>query len=353
MHIGIEKAFAPDYTNIVKSARNISVQRTPLYEHIISPNKMAEILNDDFCGLQNGNRADRLEYFRRVCNFWKKMGYDTVSYECCIGSAYPGGGALSNHKPGVIQNRDDFEKYPWDAVPDLFFARAAENFSLLREAMPAGMKAIGGVGNGTFECAQTLTGYMTLCYIREDDPELYADLFRKVGDVAAKIWERFLREYSDLFCVMRFGDDLGFKSATLISPDDIRQHVIPQYKRVIDLVHAAGKPFLLHSCGCIFDVMDDIIAAGIDAKHSNEDQIAYFPEWVKRYGDRIGNFGGIDTDAVCRLDKRELREYITDVMNRCKGHGGFAFGSGNSIPDYVPADNYLNMIEIVRELRGE
>ena len=36
--------------------------------------------------------------------------------------------------------------------------------------------------------------------------------------------------------------------------------------------------------------MEDLITdVGIDAKHSNEDQIAPFPEWVRRYGDRIGN----------------------------------------------------------------
>lgn len=353
MNIILKKEFTPDYTNIVKAANNIEVSRIPLYEHIISPGKMEEITGDRFGGLWAGDRADKVEYFRRYCNFWKTMGYDTVSYECCITAAFPGGGALGGHKPGVIQNHDDFEKYPWDEIPDMFFSWAGEHFRMLREAMPEGMKAIGGVGNGTFECVQDLTGYMDLCFMREDDPELYADLFKKVGDTAVKIWERFLREFSDLFCVMRFGDDLGFKSTTLLPPDDIREHVIPQYKRVIDMVHKAGKPFLLHSCGCIFNVMDDLIAAGINAKHSNEDQIAYFPVWVEKYGDKIGNFGGIDTDAVCRLDKAELREYITDVISQSRGHGGFAFASGNSIPDYVPAEGYVNMVEIVRELRGE
>ena len=37
---------------------------------------------------------------------------------------------------------------------------------------------------------------------------------------------------------------------------------------------------------------------------------------------------------------------------RCQGHGGFAIGTGNSIPDYVPAESYLNMVEIIREYRG-
>jgi uroporphyrinogen decarboxylase len=46
-------------------------------------------------------------------------------------------------------------------------------------------------------------------------------------------------------------------------PDIIRQHIFPQYKRVIDLVHGSGKKFLLHSCGNIFPLMDDIINLGI------------------------------------------------------------------------------------------
>ena len=153
--------------------------------------------------------------------------------------------------------------------------------------------------------------------------------------------------------MLRFGDDLGFKSNTLISAEDIRTLVIPQYKPIIDRVHRHGLPFLLHSCGSIFSVMEDLIAAGIDAKHSNEDQIAPFPIWVERSGDRIGNFGGIDTDAVCRLSRPDMKEYLTEVVAKSKGHGGFAFGSGNSIPTYVPVDKYLTMNEIVRELRGE
>ncbi|MEG0050402.1 MAG: uroporphyrinogen decarboxylase family protein, partial [Clostridia bacterium] len=234
-----------------------------------------------------------------------------------------------------------------------YFDMYHRSFEALRRNMPQGMKAIGGVGYGIFECVQDLVGYEDLCYLRMDDPELYAELFQKIGDSNLRIWTRFLKEYGDIYCVCRFGDDLGFKSTTLLPPDEIRSLIIPQYKRIIAAVHAAGKPFLLHSCGCIFEVMEDLILAGIDAKHSNEDQIAPFPVWVERYGDRIGNFGGIDTDAVCRLSKPEMREYISRVVSQSVGHGGFAFGSGNSIPDYVPAEGFLSMNEIIRELRGE
>ena len=345
--------FTPDYRNLQKAAQNIEVQRFPLYEHIICPEIAEAVLGKSFSQLIHGDYADKKEYFRNYCEFFRQMGYDTISFEHCITDILPQGGALGNHKKGVIQSREDFERYPFEELPHLYQQAFYENFQALREVMPEGMKAVGGVGNGIFECVQDLGGYMDLCFLSAEDPELYADLFAKIGQTNLTIWQQFMERFSDIYCVLRFGDDLGFKNNTLLSAEDIRPHVIAQYKPIIDLVHRYQKPFLLHSCGCIFNVMDDLIAAGIDAKHSNEDQIAMFPVWVERYGDHIGNFGGIDTDAVCRLTKPELKEYISDVVAQCKGHGGFAFGSGNSIPDYVPVEQFLAMNEVVRELRGE
>ena len=344
------KNFQPDYRNIEDAARNRVPARLPLYEHLISSTKMEEILGKPFCHFYPSNKE---AFYSHYCQFFKEMGYDTVSFEGCITGVLPGGGALGGHKKGVIQTWEDYENYPWDQIEDLYFQCLQSDFEALRRVMPEGMKAIGGVGNGLFECVQDLVGYMDLCYMREDEPELFAQLFVRMGQVQLGIWKRFLADFGDIYCVCRFGDDLGFKSNTLLSADDIRKHIVPQYKKIIDAVHEAGKPFLLHSCGCIFNVMEDLIDAGIDAKHSNEDQIALFPRWVDLYGDRIGNFGGIDTDAVCRLPKDEMEVYIRDVIEKCQGRGGFAFGSGNSIPDYVPTDQYVFMVNCVRRLRGE
>lgn len=347
------REFIPDYANIVNAARNIQPARMPLYEHSISIKMMEEVLNMKFSGYLNGSLNDKRDFFKYHNEFFKRMGYDTVTFERGIGPVMPGSGALGNHQPGVIKCREDFDKYPWDEIPHLFFKAYSQEFELLGEQMPIGMKAIGGPGYGLFECVQDVVGYTELCYISADDPELYNDLFKAVGNVMYKIWAEFLKRYGDTFCVCRFGDDLGFKSNTLIPVEDIKRNIIPQYKKIIELVHSYKKPFLLHSCGKIFDIMEDLInIAKIDAKHSNEDQIAPFSEWVNMYGDRIGNFGGVDTDHLCRKSEKEIKSIVTEVVGYSIGHGGFALGSGNSIPDYVPAAGYLAMIETARELRG-
>ena len=52
------KAFEPDYQNIVKAARNVEVSRIPLYEHIVSPGKIGEIIGKDLNALFQGDDRD-------------------------------------------------------------------------------------------------------------------------------------------------------------------------------------------------------------------------------------------------------------------------------------------------------
>lgn len=347
--------FKPDYRNVVDAAFNRKPKRFPLYEHNVAFTKVGEIIGKDMMALYNGDDADLEEFFKIYSEFFRSHGYDVVTFEGCITEILPGGGALGDSRVDpVIEDREDFEKYPWDELEELYFNKFSRYYRALRNQMPEGMKAIGGVGNGIFEIVQDLTSFEGLCYIKVDDEDLYAELFKKVGEIHNKIWTRFMKEFGDIYCVLRFGDDLGYKSNSLLASDDIKEHIFPWYKKTVDLVHSYEKPFLLHSCGNIFHLMDELInEVGIDAKHSNEDQIAPFPVWAEKYGDKIGNFGGFDVDVICSETKDNLRAYIFDVIKKCEGHGGIALGTGNSIPDYVPAEAYLNMIDLVREYRGE
>lgn len=344
--------FQPDYRHMLAVLANQRPARLPVYEHIVNIGSIEKVLNHSFADLHTGGAADQREFFRQYCRFWQEMTYDTVSFEVCITEILPGGGALYGGRPGPIQTRADFERYPWEALEDYFWAHARPQFDLLRQVLPAGMKALGGVGNGAFEISEDLVGYQYLAYMQADDPELFADVYNRIGDLMAALWRRLLQDYSDVFCICRMGDDLGFKTGTLVSPRTLRQHVLPQYKKVLDQVKAAGKPFLYHSCGKIFAIMDDVIGLGINAKHSNEDIIAPFDEWIERYGERIGLCGGIDVDLLCQKSSAEITADVIEKGTRFRAAAhGYALGSGNSIPEYVPTDGYLAMIEAAQKIR--
>ena len=216
------------------------------------------------------------------------------------------------------------------------------------------MKAVGGIGYGVFETVQDFVPYQELALLQVDEPEVWEQLWIKVGDLYSSLWQWVLENYADCFAVCRFGDDLGFRSSTLLPPQDIRRHILPHYKRVIDQVHAAGKPFLLHSCGKIYEVMDDLIALGIDAKHSNEDAIDTFDVWVHRYGDRIGNFGGVEMNLLTNGTESEVKDYVTSLLQKiAHGNGGIAIGTGNQVSSYSKPELFIAMTEAVRTWRGE
>ena len=344
--------FEPDYRMVVEVMANRKPSRLPIYEHIISDRIMEQVLDEKFAELGSGSGADLDEYFRHYCEFFRRMTYDTVSFEAGIAEALPGHGAIYGGMAGPIRNREDFERYPWDEVPELFWNMYGAQFEALSSALPPGMKAIGGVGYGVFEISEDLVGYEGLSYMQVDDPELFTELYGRIGELMAGIWSEFLKKHGDSFAVCRMGDDLGYKTGLLMDPVSVREHIFPQYRRIIGLVHDSGKPFLWHSCGRIFEIMDDVIAAGIDAKHSNEDVIAPFDEWIERYSGRIGLFGGIDMDLLCQLPPDELRGLVAERGARFRERAnGYALGSGNSIPDYVPVEGYLAMVEAAISIR--
>lgn len=346
--------FIPDYRHMLDVAANRRPARLPLYEHIICPEIMEKIQGIQFRELEGGSPSEQAEYFRQFCRFFREMTYDTVSYEVCIVDILPDHGAILGGRPGPIQSRADFEAYPWEELPGLFWKVAEPRFRALAAAMPPGMKGIGGVGNGVLEISEDLVGYEWLAFMQADDPELFADLYLKIGWLMETIWKEFLRRHADTYAICRFGDDLGFRSSTLVSPDTIREHIIPQYRKVIGAIKGAGKPFLWHSCGCIFNIMDDVIALGIDAKHSNEDAIAPYERWIETYGDRIGLLGGIDLDILCRTAPEEIHALVLERGRKFRQMAkGYALGTGNSIPDYVPVEGYLAMVRAAQQLRQE
>jgi len=100
--------------------------------------------------------------------------------------------------------------------------------------------------------------------------------------------------------------------------------------------------------------MDEMIELGINAKHSNEDQIAPYEEWINRYNDRIGLLGGIDVNTLCLNSPQEVFQQVFEKGSQFRNMAkGYALGSGNSIPEYVPVENYLAMVEAAQAIRAK
>ena len=172
--------FQPDYNNLLDVLHNRKPQRLPLYEHIIDIPFISKAVNKDI--VLQGNSAKNLEaFYSQLIGFWKDMTYDGFAYEAAICEILPGHGAIKGGRPGPIQNREDFEKYPFDDIPGIFWETYTPHLEAIRKVMPPGMKAYGGCGYGFSETSEDLVGYQYLCVMQYLDPELFTDIYKKIA----------------------------------------------------------------------------------------------------------------------------------------------------------------------------
>lgn len=238
----------------------------------------------------------------------------------------------------MIKTREDFKNYDWPDVSKEDFGV----FKLYEQYMPKGMKTL-MYSRGPHIALLYLLGYEGMCYLLEDDEELFMDIMNEACERLYELYARCAKEES-VFALM-IAEDFGFTNNTFLPPEFLRKTLLPWHKKVAKVCHENNKRYILHSCGYNDSIMEDIIDCGIDAKHSYEDKITPIWEYKKRWGDRIGLLGGFDMNKLGSFDTQHVKEHVKFMMDNCKAGGGWALGSGNSVADYVPVDNYITMIQ--------
>ena len=337
-------AYQPDFEQLRRVLRREKPCRPVLFELFMNPTVYGL--------LTQSQPADDspLAYQCHVIDAFAAGGYDYASVPgsdfCFPIKERDTKKTVSLNDGFVITDEASFEAYPWQD-PDACDYSQLDAFGA---HMPEGMKLMAIGPCGVLENAIALVGYENLCYMLHEEPELASRVFDKVGSSLLRYYE--ICAGFDSVGMLMSNDDWGFNTQTFLSPAHMRQYVFPWHKRIVEAGHAQGKPVLLHSCGNMCDVFEDIIGnMGFDGKHSYEDAILPVEDSYARWGGRIGILGGIDLDFVMRSSIEEIRRRCNAMLDITQERGGYALGSGNSIPEYIPYEKYRAMIDTALERR--
>jgi uroporphyrinogen decarboxylase len=332
-----------------------TISRPPLIEYNIDVIHQRAIItqlcNRSWVGSAPGDRASQCAYWDNFTEVWYRLGYDFVRLEIALPFPLHSvvgedltmvnqvRGWADEHK-GAIESWEDFEKYPWPAIAAMDFFP----LEYISTHLPEGLGLITNHGGGPFEIVTRLMSYEKFCYALYDDPPLVKAIVEKVGNLFVAYYQQ-LAELPNLIALFQ-GDDMGFRSGTLARPDTLRELFLPWHKSFADISRRRGIPYFLHSCGELSALYEDLINdVGISGKHSFEDAILPAPEFQKLYGDRIATLGGVDVDILAGSTSEQVRARTRELMTICGARGRFAVGSGNSIPSYIPLENYLTMVD--------
>jgi uroporphyrinogen decarboxylase len=336
---------APDFTNLLKVLRCQRPERPTLFEFFLNWDLERIIA---FGPDQAAWKEWPYELVRAIA--FRKAGYDYLT-QGIPGFGFPSGERVrqqsySINEGGVISDWESFRAYAWQN-PD------AADYGILDRVdaeLPDGMQLIVNGPGGVEENVIGLVGYETLCFMMADDEELVMEIFAAVGS-------RLVRYYANAVNHPRVGaiisnDDWGFKTQTLLSVAQMRQYLFPWHQQITDLVHAAGKPVILHSCGFYDEIIDTVIdELHYDGRHSYEDGIRPVEEAYDELQGRIAVLGGLDLDFICRSTPEEVYTRAKGMLARAAATGGFALGTGNSVPAYIPHANYFAMLAAAVEDR--
>ncbi len=193
-----------------------------------------------------------------------------------------------------------------------------------------------------------LVGYENLCYLIYDEPKLVQAVFDQVGS-------RMVQYYEGAASIPTVGflssnDDWGFNTQTFLCPEDMRKYVFPWHKKIVEAAHRNGKPCLLHSCGRFDEVINDVIEdMKFDCRHSYEDNICPVEEAYERLHGRIAVAGGIDMNLLASGTPEQVYARSRAMLERTAERGGYLLGTGNSVPEYIPLENYCAMTRAALE----
>ena len=133
-------------------------------------------------------------------------------------------------------------------------------------------------------------------------------------------------------------DDWGTQRGMLASPRVFRRHFKPMYEEYVAIARRYGKFVFMHSDGNILDIMDDLVAIGIDALNS---QVACMgvEELGRRFAGRITFWGEIDRQVLlARGTQAQVDAEVRAVRAHLYADGGVVaqceFGPG-AIPENV------------------
>ncbi len=211
-----------------------------------------------------------------------------------------------------------------------------------------GKKATATICRDAFFNPAFLRGTTQFLMDMVDNPKLVHELIEMTLSHDIRAMQRMVALGMD---IVVFGDDYADKNSTLMSPKHFREFIFPGLKRCVKAAHEAGAYVVKHTDGNVMGIIDMLIETGIDALNPIEPPAGMDIGLIKeKYGDRIAVVGNIDCGYILsQAPVEEVRRVTRQTIQTAAPGGGYCLSSSNSIHSSVKPENFMAMIETLRE----
>ena len=252
---------------------------------------------------------------------------------------------------------DDVDKIPITGISDEELLYLKKEAQRLYETTD---KAVMGLfGGNVLEWGQGEWGYEKFFLTMAENPDLVLYWLDKLVNVHMSDLKKYMDAVGEYINIIQFSDDLGTQLAPMISPNMYREMIKPYHKKLYGYVrdnYPKAKVFI-HCCGAIFDLLPDLIDAGVEI--INPVQISAAGMDPRKLKDNFGNDlsfwgGGADMQGfVNRNEIPAIKPHVRELIDIFPPGGGFVFNQVHNIQADIPPEKVMAIYEVALEARKE
>jgi len=245
-----------------------------------------------------------------------------------------------------LKGVEDISSYKWPtAYIDDLFSHFASNDIKSEYLYSCGLQHL-----TIWERGFLLLGYENMLLDLYLNPERVNYVMDKITEFHVELANEFVKTETDS---VRIGDDYGTQKALQMPPDIWRKSIGPRLKKIYSVYKGAGITIMQHSCGCITEIIPDLINMGLDVLHPIQPLAMDIKYLANEYGKDLTFFGGIDTQQLLPYSKpEEVRSAVRQCVDILGRHGKYIIAPSQEIMLDVPTENIIALIEAIREFRA-
>lgn len=254
--------------------------------------------------------------------------------------------------PGYFEdyhNVSDVAEFHW---PDPSkYIDPAECLKAVSE-VPEGNVVMGVIWSAHFQDACAAFGMEEALMRMMLEPEMFQAVIDRIAEFYLEANEIFYKATQGKLHAVLIGNDLGSQCGLMIDPDSIRQFVLPGTRKLIAQAKGYGLKVIHHSCGSIYDIIPDLIEAGVDVIHPIQ-ALATNMEPGKLYdhfGQQVSFCGGVDAQQLLVNGKPEEVRAKVRELRRIFPTGLIISPSHEAILADIPPANIQALFEEVHRV---
>ena len=187
-------------------------------------------------------------------------------------------------------------------------------------------------------CLMGMDNFMVAMY---EDPERVQILIDRITDYNLVVFQRLIELDVD---ILHVSEDLGTQQALMMSPEMFRKFLLPAYEKMFSMPRSRGVLIDFHSCGCIQEIVSDLISAGVSILNPLQAKANDQREIKSVVNGKMAILGGIDSTIVLNGTPKDVRSEIRRAFEILKPGGGWLAG-----PDQVIVGAPKNNVEALWE----